>query len=272
MNRKWLAIGALMAAVAAPSEATAQIAVIGNSVQEHSVEAGERYTGEIRILNEGSEARAVRVYQTDYLFQADGTNSYGAPGSHARSNAQWVTVTPTDVMIPAGEAVEITYSVAVPAEPGIPGTYWSMVMVEPTDAPAEALTDPSDPSIGLRTTIRFGIQIATHVAGEVDHRLQIVNPQLVVDEAGARHLEFVLLNDGAMGYRPKVSLEVFDQSGGQLLTKESQRGLIYPGTSAVQRFDLSLLPSGVYQAVVVADTGSQEVFGAQFNLTIGSGN
>jgi hypothetical protein len=248
--------------------ANAQIRVLSNSVQEREVEAGASYAGEIRVRNDGTEPRGVRVYQTDYLFYADGSNSYAQPGSHGRSNAGWITVTPTDVVIPAGQAADITYRVTVPADPSLGGTYWSMVMVEPTAVPTSE-PEARQPGLGLRTTIRFGIQIATHVPGEAEHRLRLGNPQVVLDDAGSRNLQFELVNDGGVAYRPKVSLEVYDRSGGLTASMEAQRGLIYPGTSALQRFEFSELPAGEYQAVVVVDTGALEVFGAQFNLTVG---
>jgi hypothetical protein len=270
MRKIWMTAALGLVAVGMPAAARAQVVVVSNSVQEREAQPGERYSGEIRVRNQSGEARAVRVYQTDYLFQADGSNAYPAPGSHVRSNGSWTTVSPTDLVVPGGEEAVILYEVAVPSDPAEAGTYWSMIMVEPTTSAGEVSADPSRPSVGLRTTVRFGVQIATHVAGEVQHRLRLGNPRVVLDEDGARHLQFELVNEGDIGYRPKVSLEVFDRSGGRSAAMEAQRGLIYPGTSALQRFDLAELPAGEYQAVIVVDTGSLEVFGAQFDLTVGA--
>lgn len=262
----WLACAVALA----PESAGAQIMVVGNSVQEREAAPGERYTGEVRLRNQGTEAKPVRVYQTDYLFYADGTNLYPDPGSHPRSSGEWVTVTPTDLVVPGGEEVGVTYQVTVPAGPDLGGTYWSMIMVEPTEPITDAPEDPDRPAIGVRTVVRFGIQVATHVAGEAEHRLRLGDPRVTVEDDGARHLRFELVNEGDVGYRPKVSVEMYEETGVLVATFEAQRGLIYPGTSTLQRFDLSDLPGGSYEAAVVVDTGALQVFGAQFTLNLGS--
>lgn len=243
--------------------------VIGGSVQEREARPGDTYVGEIRLRNQGMDPKPVRIYQTDYLFYADGSNLYPALGSHPRSNGEWTTVTPTDVVVPGGEETAVTYEVIVPEQEGLGGTYWSMIMIEPTDQPGGESGSAGEPAIGVRTTVRFGIQIATHVEGEAQHRLRLGNPRVSIGDGGTQSLEFELVNDGEVGYRPKVLLEMYDRSGVLAGTMEAQRGLLYPGTSAMQRFELSDLPAGAYQAVVVVDTGGLQVFGAQFDLTVG---
>ena len=46
----------------------------------------------------------------------------------------------------------------------------------------------------------------------------------------------------------------------------SERGLLYPGTSLRQEFRLGTLAAGTYKALVVVDTGGDQVFGGQFTL------
>lgn len=263
-------VAVLWLAVVVHDPVRAQIMVVGSSVQEEETTPGERYTGEIRLRNQGSDPKPVRIYQTDYFFQADGTNQFPAAGSHPRSNGEWITVSPTDLVVPGGEEMDVTYEVTVPAHLDLAGTYWSMIMVEPTEAITDAPEDPDRPAIGVRTTVRFGIQIATHVGGEAEHRLRLGDPRVTIGDDGGRHLRFELVNEGDVGYRPNVSVEMYDEMGTLVATLEAQRGLIYPGTSALQRFDLSELPRGAYEAVVVVDTGALQVFGAQFTLSLGS--
>lgn len=261
-------LGLLCSSTLVPEAVTAQIMVVGSSVREDESAPGAQYTGEIRLRNQGAEPKPVRVYQTDYFFQADGTNLFPEPGSHARSNGAWITVAPTDLMVPAGEEMDVTYRVEVPADLARAGTYWSMIMVEPTEPLTDAPEDPERPAIGVRTTVRFGIQIATHVPGGAEHGLHLEDPQVTIGDEGDRHLRFELVNEGDVGYRPKVSVELYDDAGALVGTREAQRGLIYPGTSAVQQFDLNDLPAGSYEAVIVVDTGALKLFGAQFTLTL----
>ena len=61
-------------------------------------------------------------------------------------------------------------------------------------------------------------------------------------------------------------VEVYD-AGGVLRAKGRQsRGLLYPGTSLRQHYDLGALAAGTYKVLVFADTGVEPVFAAQFNV------
>ena len=56
-------------------------------------------------------------------------------------------------------------------------------------------------------------------------------------------------------------------SAGVLRAKGKQvRGLLYPGTSLRQHYDLGTLPSGTYKALIFADTGVEPVFASQITL------
>lgn len=260
-------IGAALAL--SPAAAVAQVVVVSESVQEHEVAPGSSHTGRVELRNRGAEAAEVRVYLADYLFFADGRTVYPEPGSHARSNAPWVQVTPSSVVIPPGERAAIEYAVDVPVSIPPSGTHWSILMVEPIrGATSDGENPAGEPALGVQTMVRFGIQLATHV-GDAEHLLDIANARVVREEDGSRHLEFEVVNEGEQGYRPEVFLELYDGTGTMVATYTEQRGLLYPGTSALQRFELNDLPEGAYQALVVVDTGAPEVFGAQFDLTAG---
>lgn len=256
------------AAVLMPLGADAQVMVVSNAVQEREALPGETYGGTIRLSNTSAEMQEVRVYQTGYLFHADGRSLHVAPDSQPRSNAGWMRVTPTSLVIAAGEVVDVSYTVSVPDAGVRAGTYWSMIMVEPLPRDVRDGSASGAPAVGVRTVLRFGIQVATHVSGDVPHRLRIDNASVVTGRAAERELTFELINTGDAAYRPNVSVEIFDAQGASMETLEEQRGLIYPGTSTLQRFALTDLPAGQYEALVVVDTGAPEVFGAQIRLNV----
>jgi hypothetical protein len=67
--------------------------------------------------------------------------------------------------------------------------------------------------------------------------------------------------------RPGLSVEVYDADGKLRARARQQRGLLYPGTSLHQRFDLGALPAGTYKAIVFADTGAEPVLATQYTIT-----
>ena len=85
----------------------------------------------------------VKLYQTDYLFSADGKNAFDAPGSQARSNAAWLQLNREQVTIAPDSVATVDYEVRVPGGAGLSGTYWSVVMVQELPA-AEAAGGPPE--------------------------------------------------------------------------------------------------------------------------------
>jgi hypothetical protein len=98
------------------------IRVIGELTQEKSVSCGSKYSGSLLIKNTGDTACKVRIYQTDYLFYANGTNIYGNPGGAPLSNAKWITLSSNYITVPVNETATVNYSVEVPPNKELRGT------------------------------------------------------------------------------------------------------------------------------------------------------
>jgi hypothetical protein len=249
--------------VAAPA-ARAQIAVMSSTVEEHVASPGSRYTGDIVIANPTREPQAVRIYQTDYRFLADGTSNFDDPGSQPRSNASWIVPQATRITVPAGTRITVPYSVTVPAGDSLRGTYWSAVMVEGV-APVPTAADAQ--KLALGSVMRYAIQVATHIDATGERNVRFDAPSAGLTPAGSAMLDLDVMNTGERGVRPALSVEVYDAEGHLRARAKQQRGLLYPGTSLHQRFELGALPPGTYKAVVYADTGAEPVLATQYTIS-----
>ena len=257
---------ALLAAplLAAPLRAGAQIAVVGNAVDEHEAGPGQRYVSSITVRNLTSEPQPVRIYQTDYRFSADGTSNFDSAGSVPRSNASWIRPSASSVTIPPMADIIVSYAVTVPAIDSLRGTYWSAIMVEGQPRlPPQARRG----QIGLGSVFRYAVQVATHLPTAGSRRVRLTRQGFLTDSLGARVLDVVIENTGERAYRPNLWVELYDGKGALRKRVEQQRGLLYPGTSLQQRFSFGALPAGVYKALVFADTGDDTVSAAQYKLT-----
>ncbi len=247
----------------------AQVAVESPAYNEYQVRPGGVYVGSIRLFNARAEPQDVRVYQTDYMYFADGTNRFGEPGTEARSNAKWITYGPNTVTVPPGTRLSIDYAITVPdtSATQLAGTYWSLLMVEavPPAVAAPEVPDSGQVTLGLRQIVRQAIQLVTHVAGTGATQIEFANPQVLATEAGERTLQVELSNAGNVGARLEVYVDVYGEDGTSHGRFAGAQWVIHPGASVRERIDISALPPGVYQALVVADTGD-EVFGAQYRL------
>ena len=273
MNRMLNAFRHLLIAAAVLSlTARSQVSVIGDLSHDNQARPGETYTGEIIVKNDLAQVQDAKIYQTDYSFSADGRNSYAEAGSHPRSNARWVKFNPSFVTMPPQGSVTVSFTVTVPAgAPGkdLSGTYWSMLMVEAiAKESAESSGAPKNkqPEMGLRQTLRYGIQIATHIAGTGTKRVNFTEPKLSRRSDGSAVLQVDLEDSGTLGFRPEVYVELFDSGGSSKGKFPGALYRMYPGTSVRQLIDLGPIPSGSYKALVVVDAGGDDVFGAQYNL------
>jgi len=242
-----------------------QIAVPGPLTHEYVVEAGETVSGTLRVDNTSDKAVAVSVEQRDYLFFADGSNIYGEPGSHARSNSPWTRFAlPSRLIIEPGDSAIVRYWIDVPDDPGLVGTYWSIILVAPLEDDVAASEE--SPGIGLRAVFQYGVQLVTHIGGTGSALITLDDAQLLAEPEGTV-LQLDISNAGERWLRPTVWTELYDSEGALAGRFESQRKRIFPGTSVRHRLLLEV-PSGSYRALVVFDNGDENVWGSQFDFDL----
>jgi len=247
----------------------AGITVMGGLTHEKQTQIGEIYKGVVFIGNNGDKPQEVKVYQTDYLFFCDGRNLYGEPGKLERSNANWITFSPHRLIIPPQQTAPVNYTVNVPDDRSLRGTYWSMLMIEGLgEEHPEATIQPEEgkTQFGIKQIIRYGIQMVTHIGDTGSRKLKFVGTKLLAKEGGGRILQIDLENTGERWLVPLLWVELYDEEGRYIGRFESSKMRIYPGTSVRHRIDLSSLPKGKYKALVVADNGDEHIFGAQYTL------
>jgi hypothetical protein len=257
-----------LAATYPHASASAQIALLSESVAEHGAVPGQSYQGRLVLRNMSAEPQEARIYQTDYAFTADGRTAYDKPGTIARSNAGWVKLSSGYLVIPPGETVPVTYDVTVPTDSTLAGTYWSMLMVEAITVGSPESRRPANARVqmGLSMSTRYGTQIATNLAKPGASRLAFDSLSATTDSSGARGIRYDFINTGERANRFTMSMELYNEAGDLVKKATQTRGLLYPGTSARQKFDVGAIPHGKYTAVLVADAGGDNVFGGQFKL------
>ncbi len=259
----------LLAVSLAPTPGAAEIALPGGLTHELVVSQGGSYQGSITVLNPAPTSQEVKIYQTDYSFQADGTNQYGEPGTLPRSNARWISFTPKRFTVPARGRVDVAYRIRVPDDASLVGTTWSMLMVEgiPRTSPEAAGAGKDQIRLGLQQVLRYGIQMVTDLGDTGVRAIQFLDARLLREKKG-RVLRVDLGNRGQRWLKAKLWAELYDPAGRSMGRREAGRMRTYPGTSVRFRVDLGEVPPGTYKALVVADCGGDNVFGSTYTLKV----
>ncbi len=244
------------------------LSAVGGLSREKIAQPGESYEGTIELRNDSESPCEVRIYQTDYSFLATGETFYLEPGTSTRSNARWLSVGPHWLTVPGQGKASIHYAVSVPDDSTLAGSYWSIIMIEPTAPTTQTVSENQGRGqIGVTTLVRYGIQIVTDVGTKGTREITFQDSKLV-ERGDFRVLEIDVENSGNTWMSPFFSIELYDDSGTHRHHFESQRQRIYPGCSVRHSIDLTEVPCGNYKALAVVDNRDESVFGAQYDLWI----
>lgn len=246
--------------LAAASPGYAQIAVTSPILVEHSAAPGETYRDTMTIHNASDRVQVVSLSLADYQFQADGSNSFDEPGSQLRSNSGWIALSQREVSVLPHADASVSYSVTVPSSVSLSGTYWSVALVEATRS-AEASSDPT--VFALAPRIRYAVQLATHIGSTGEPTLAFGTPSL---ERSALGLD--IRHAGTRASRPMLRLEIYSTDGALAHSASAQRGLLYPGSSITQTFELPPMSPGDYTVLLLADVGTDQVQGTKFEVHV----
>lgn len=264
-----LLAGSLLGAPAGAVD-TGGVGVLGGVRREHTVQPGQTCRGLILVSNQGAEPAEVKVYQTDYTPLVGGCK-YGEPGSSPRSNALWIALTPRQVVIPAGGQAEVNYTVSVPNDAGLRGSYWSLIMVEPMrpiSVQQPAALEKEQVGATIQSLVRYAIGVLTHIGDTGARELRIVERQ-VQEAKGKRALQLRVENSGERVMRCKVWAELYNADGVSI-GRYGQAGdnTFYPGCTTEAEIGLTGVPAGKHKALVIMDAGGEDVFGAQYDLDL----
>lgn len=249
--------------------AAASVVVTGSLTHEYTVVPGRSYAGSIEVSNPEDTPQELKAYQTDFSFNAEGSTTYGEAASTPRSNASWISLSPRAITLPAHGAASIQFSVNVPADQTMTGTYWSIIMVEPIAAGSaeSSLGDGKTPGLGIKQNLRYGVQIVTTVkdSGKRDLKFEKIS---VKAEKGKRTLVVDASATGEIWLRATAWAELYDSKGALVGRFEGGKKRIFPGTSVRYSIDLSGAPKGSYKALIVADCENNDIFGVNVKLDL----
>lgn len=237
-----------------------------NSLWFHAdAKPGDTIPVKLTLVNERDVVEKIDLKPVDYSCNAKGEHFYDEPADSTRSSAKWIDIPSHRVEIPAKGQVEVLYTIQVPNNPELHGTYWNVILIEPTD-PLPAKNEKKDDQFQLLVKIRYAYHVVVNI-GKGDPSLKILDKTLT--EQDGKQLYFLdVANNGDFFLNPKLTLKAYNDKGQLINTFTDQEQRIYPGSSVRYTLDISNLKPDHYTGFLLLDNGDKHLFGDRFELTI----
>lgn len=226
---------------------------------------GEVIPMKLTLGNELDDNQKYTLTLVDYSFNAQGENFFPAPGTQARSSGKWIEFTNDQVIIPPRQDLDIFYTIRIPNDPSLKGSYWSVILIEPERIIAgKPASEKNEMQINIK--IRYAYQIVVNIGAGIA-KLKVLDKK-VVFENEKKKLNLDIANNGEIFLNPKLLLKIFDQKGVEIKKLESAEQKIYPDTSIRYILDVNDVPSKKYTAIMLLDNRDENLFGDRFEITV----
>jgi len=126
--------------------------------------------------------------------------------------------------------------------------------------------------LNISTLIRYGVQIVTHIGDSGEKNLKVLNKRLTRDENNNYIFLLELQNTGERWLLPRISLELYNETGILVKKITGEKVRLYPETSVSYRINLGDITEDKYQAFVLINNEIDSIWGGVYNLNINSGS
>lgn len=251
-------------AIAAPACASPIAFQVNTMSIETSMDAGQSQTGVITVCNiakadnpaaAADDSVRLRIYAMDWTLDRAGKPKFDTAGALPDSCSNWITISPLEMEIPAGQSQQVRYTINVPS--GVQGTFRAMIMFQTVPRPAS----------GQRVMFVSG-RIGTAVYVTVGAQAK----RLRIDSFGASPTDTLLTieNTGNTYVRIKGNIQYQDASNHTIAEASLPGSVVLSGQNNQRDFDITnpKLPSGTYTVTVVIDYGGAVLIGARTHVTV----
>jgi len=234
--------------------------VKGDLTRVIAVTPGQEVPLFIPLGNDEDVPIRVTLRQFDYSYNANGENFFSEIGTNSRSNAKWLELHTDQVVLQPHTCTDVFYKLRIPNDPTLCGSYWSLILIEPDQV--QKSVSSSSAGVQIQVKIRYAYQIISNInQGRADLKIVHSNYQ-------DKQLSFDVLNMGQVYLTPKLLLQLYDRQGQLVRTLSASAQKLLPDSSVRYILDVSDLQPGSYSALLLLDSGEENVFGEKINISV----
>lgn len=246
------------------SHSYASIVVLNGLTHVYSGNAGDRIEGELILMNTTDLPQQITFKLNDVIFSCETNRFFTDTVSHKQSSLPWFQGSLMDKVLLPKEQFVYKYSIQIPKDQSLKGTYWSALMIEATKpVKEEQLTT----NIQMDTKIRYAIGLITHVNQKENVNIDFEAISLNEDIDTVKSLKIGISNTSLFMEGVQLSLEIYDSKGFKVGERKSKREMVFPGACQQYELDISDLEKGEYECILTADS-RKEFIGTNINLSV----
>ncbi|MFC4723262.1 hypothetical protein ACFO5O_13075 [Geojedonia litorea] len=242
----------------------ANVVVLNGLTHSYSGSAGQTFEGYILLANTSNEQQRVTFSLSEAIYSCEQERVIGNDIDHKNSSSSWFESSVTDVTLSPKQKYSFKYSITVPNDETLNGSYWTTLIVDLEKPIREEKVN----NIALGTKIRYAIRLLTDVNNKNEVAIDFKSINLKLNPVNQKkQLDVKILNESPFIENVKLSLEVYDAYGNKVLGTKTKRAIVFPEVCRDFSIDVSGLPVGEYQCIVLADS-DEEYIGTNISLTI----
>lgn len=243
----------------------ATIVVVNGLTHIYNANDGEIVTGEILLVNNGETAERVTFSTNEALFSCTKARFFSKNQSHNQSSTNWFEGNLNEITMESRQKFIYRFNIVVPKDSKLKGSYWSMLMIHVEKPISEEFLTQK---IGLDTKIRYAVALITNVNAQ--GKINIIFQDILLKKdvkSNSKKLDIKILNESLFVEGVKLSLEIYTLKGQKINAFTTDRNIAFPRFCRDFLIDISALPRGDYECVLIADA-RKEFFGTNIRLTI----
>ncbi|PKA82619.1 hypothetical protein ATE92_0753 [Ulvibacter sp. MAR_2010_11] len=245
-------------------EIQANVIILNGLTHSYSGVSGQTYEGQIILVNISDENQRVTFDLNEAIYDCQTGRSFVKDIAHKNSSSGWFDSSVRDIVLIPKEKYAFKYNITIPNDKTLEGSYWTTLIVNVEKPIREEVIK----NIGLDTKIRYAIRLLTDINENEDVQLDFEDVVLTDNPINSEKLlDVKILNESIYIENVRLALEIYNTSGTKVLDIKTKRAKIFPEVCRDFSVDVSDLPKGTYECVLIADS-RDEYTGTNLTLTI----
>lgn len=242
----------------------ANVVIINGLTHSYSGVSGQTFQGEVVLANTSNKEQRVTFGLSEALYNCEEGRMFVENANHKNSSTNWFEGAVAEKVLLAKEKYTFKFSITIPNDVSLNGSYWTTLMINVDKPIKEEVVN----NIGLDTMIRYAVRLLTDVNIKEEVAIDFKSVNLKLNKQNnKRQLDVKVLNESIFIENVKLTLEVYDVNGTKVIETATNRSKIFPNVCRDFSIDVSNLPIGNYQCIILADS-REEFIGTNVNLTI----